>query len=339
LVSAPAGDDEEDTTMNPIPIVLIAGAGALIILVVGVVLSVSGGREEAAVEKRLESFAATETLTIAKGQVGPVKRASPLGDAFNRLLAGRAVTDRISTQLARADLKLTVGEYIALLAIAIVGGGVIGYLIGGRSVIFAVLGAAAGYFAPGMYVGYMQGRRVNMFNDQLGDTINLLVNGLRSGYSILQAMEAVARELPQPVAGEFDRVVKEVQLGLTLEQALQNMLRRVKSDDLDLVVTAINVQREVGGNLAEILEVISHTIRERVRIKGEVRVLTAQGMLTGYVISFLPVAITLVLYLVNKPYIELLWKVAPCGWVMLGVGILLIVSGFLIIQKIVKIEV
>ena len=317
------------------PIILIVGALAVVILGVGIVLSISG--ERGTVEKRLERFASTERAVVT--EVAGAKRGSPLGDAFNRMLAGRSFADRISTQLARADIKLTVGEYLALIVIAIVGAGVIAYLIGGRSIIFAVLGAVGGYFAPSLYVGFAQGQRLNKFNDQLGDTINLLVNGLRSGYSVLQAMEAVGRELPQPVAGEFDRVVKEVQLGLTLEQALQNMLRRVKSDDLDLVVTAINVQREVGGNLAEILEVISHTIRERVRIKGEVRVLTAQGMLTGYVITFLPVALLMILYLVNRPYVELLWTRGICGWAMLIAGGILIVSGFLIIQKIVHIEV
>jgi tight adherence protein B len=179
-----------------------------------------------------------------------------------------------------------------------------------------------------------------MFDDELGDTINLLVNGLRTGFSVLQAMEAVARELPQPVAGEFDRVVKEVQLGLSMEQALQNMLRRVKSEDLDLVVTAINVQREVGGNLAEILDVISHTIRERVRIKGEIRVLTAQGTISGYIITGLPLALMGILYLINREYVQRLWTTpGPCGWAMLIAGAILIVSGFLIIQKIVQIEV
>jgi len=315
-------------------IIIVAIAIAVIILVIGIVTSMG---ERGEVEKRLQSFGGAERE--AQKEAGPVKRASPMGDAFNRALAGRSFTAKISVQLARADVKLTVGEYLALLAIAIVGGGAIGYLTSGQSPIVAILGAVGGYFAPGIYVGFMQGRRLNMFNDQLGDTINLLVNGLRSGYSILQAMEAVARELPQPVAGEFDRVVKEVQLGLTLEQSLQNMLRRVKSDDLDLVVTAINVQREVGGNLAEILEVISHTIRERVRIKGEVRVLTAQGMLTGYVITGLPLAITLLLYVMNREYISRLWTSGLCGWVMVAAGLILISSGFVIIQKIVHIEV
>jgi tight adherence protein B len=316
-------------------IMLVALAIAVIILIIGIVTSIS---ERGEVEKRLESFGGAERA--AEQEAAPARRVSPVGDAFNRALAGRSFAGSISTQLARADVKLTVGEYLALLVITIVGGGALGYLTSGSSPILAILGAVGGYFVPGIYVNFMQGRRLNMFNDQLGDTINLLVNGLRSGYSILQAMEAVARELPKPVSSEFDRVVKEVQLGLTLEQALQNMLRRVKSDDLDLVVTAINVQREVGGNLAEILEVISHTIRERVRIKGEVRVLTAQGMLTGYVITGLPIAITLFLYLVNREYISRLWSTpGPCGWVMIVVGVILIVSGFLIIQKIVRIEV
>ena len=128
-------------------------------------------------------------------------------------------------------------------------------------------------------------------------------------------------------------------MGLTLEQALQNLLRRVRSDDLDLVVTAINVQREVGGNLAEILDVIGHTIRERVRIKGEVRVLTAQGMITGYVISGLPIVLFGILTLVNRQYMSLLWTTGLCGYSMIAVGLTLIVVGFLIIQKIVQIEV
>jgi tight adherence protein B len=263
-----------------------------------------------------------------------------VADALNKFLTGRAFAENISSQLARADVKLTVIEYLALSLIAIIGGGVIAYLISSRSLVFALVGVVGGYVAPGIYVGYMQGRRLKMFNDQLGDTINLLVNGLRTGFSVLQAMEAVARELPQPVAGEFDRVTKEVQLGLTLEQALQNMLRRVKSEDLDLVVTAINVQREVGGNLAEILDVISHTIRERVRIKGEISVLTAQGMITGYVITGLPLALMALLYLINREYIQRLWTTpGPCGWAMLIAGAIMIISGFLIIQKIVRIEV
>jgi tight adherence protein B len=166
-----------------------------------------------------------------------------------------------------------------------------------------------------------------------------MVNGLRSGYSVLQAMEAVSRELPVPVSVEYGRVVQEVQLGIPLDQALSNMLRRIKSDDLDLVVTAINVQREVGGNLAEILDVISFTIRERVRIKGEINTLTAQGRYSGYVISLLPIGLALVLFCVNKPYVSRLFTSGWPGWCMVVCGLLMIATGFIAIQRIVAIEV
>ena len=319
--------------MDPIILVVAFGAIAVIILIIGIVSSLSDRGE---VKERLERYIEPDRATA---EARPTRRASPIGDALNRALSGRGFAEGIAVQLARADVKLTVGEYLAALVICVFGFGIVAYLISQGSWIFAMVGVIGGFMTPRIYVSIMQGRRLKLFSDQLGDTINLLVNGLRSGYSVLQAMEAVARELPQPVAGEFDRVVKEVQLGLTLEQSLQNMLRRVKSDDLDLVVTAINVPREVCGNLAEILEVISHTIRERVRIKGEVRVMTAQGMITGYVITGLPLALLALLYLLNREYVSRLWTSGICGWAMLIAGGILILSGFLIIQKIVQIEV
>ncbi len=322
--------------MNPTLLAGGIGVVAVIILIIGLV---SARGEQGEFKERLDRLVEADRKATPI-QVGPVKRSTPVADALNKFLTGRAFADNISIQLARADLKLTVSEYLALCVIALIGGGVIAFLISNKSLAFALVGVAAGYLAPGIYMSYRQGRRRKMFNDELGDTINLLVNGLRTGFSVLQAMEAVARELPQPVAGEFDRVVKEVQLGLSLEQALQNMLRRVKSEDLDLVVTAINVQREVGGNLAEILDIISHTIRERVRIKGEISVLTAQGTISGYIITGLPLALMGILYLINREYVQRLWTTpGPCGWAMLIAGAILIVSGFLIIQKIVQIEV
>jgi len=320
---------------------LLAGGIVVVAVIILILGLVSARGEKGDIKERLDRFVEADRQAIP-AQAGPAKRSTPVADALNKFLTGRAFADNISMQLARADLKLTVSEYLALCIIALIGGGILAFLIS-KSLVFALLGVAAGYLAPGIYVSYMQGRRLKLFNDELGDTINLLVNGLRTGFSVLQAMEAVARELPQPVAGEFDRVVKEVQLGLSMEQALQNMLRRVKSEDLDLVVTAINVQREVGGNLAEILDVISHTIRERVRIKGEISVLTAQGMISGYVITGIPFALMALLYLINREYIQRLWTtpgpLGTCGWTMLIVGIILIVSGFLIIQRIVRIEV
>jgi len=162
-------------------------------------------------------------------------------------------------------------------------------------------------------------------------------------------MDSVGNEMPDPIAEEFQRVVREIQLGIPQERAMNNMVRRIPSDDLDLMITAINVQHEVGGNLAEILEVISFVIRERVRIAGEIKTLTAQGMLGGYIISLLPIVLGLILFAMNQEYIGRMifacegggtsCAAQPCGWIMTGVALIMIVIGFAAIQKIVKIEV
>jgi tight adherence protein B len=151
---------------------------------------------------------------------------------------------------------------------AILVGGLITWFIGNKSMISAGIGAIAGAVGPGMYVKSQQKKRLQKFNDQLSDMLNLMVNGLRAGYSTMQALEAISKELPAPICDEFRRVIQEMQIGIPMETALDNLLRRIPSEDLDFVVTAINVQREVGGNLSEILDNISFTIRERVRIKG-----------------------------------------------------------------------
>jgi tight adherence protein B len=151
-------------------------------------------------------------------------------------------------------------------------------------------------------------------------------------------MEAIAKESPQPTAVEFRRVVQEVQLGVPMQDALGHLMGRVPSDDLDLVNTAVNIQREVGGNLAEILESISHTIRDRIKLKGEIGVLTAQGRITGWLLSLLPIVLTIFLYLVSPSYMKNLIENRMCGWPMLGCGLGLIGTGAAIIQKIVNIQ-
>ena len=282
-----------------------------------------------------------ERLGISEGATVPTEaggvRRSPLGDALNRALASRGLGADMATQLARADLKITVGEFVAATVILVVLAGGMAFVLR-RDVIITAGACLAGFFAPRFYVGFVRKRRLKAFNDQLADTINLMVNGIRAGYSILQAMEAVAREMGPPIAIEFERVVQEVQLGLTMEHALSNMLRRVPSDDLDMMITAINVQREVGGNLAEVLESISHTIRERIRIKGDIQALTAYGRGAGNLLSAVPVILSVVIYLINPDFISLLFT-HPCGWIMLGVAVVGIVVGYLIIRKIVDIEV
>ncbi|HHN93174.1 MAG TPA: secretion system protein, partial [Anaerolineae bacterium] len=276
--------------MNTSLVILGAMAGVgFIILLAGFLIS---RRSERIIEERL---GITEK---AVEEVGERQRRSPLGDALNRALEQRGMGANLRTQLARADLKITVGEFMAATVILVIAAGGLMYIVK-RDVIAAVGAALAGFFAPRFYLKFRYNRRLKAFNDMLGDTINLMVNGIRAGYSILQAMEAVSREMGPPISTEFARVVQEVQLGISLEDAMDNMLRRVPSDDLDMLITAINVQREVGGNLAEVLDTISFTIRERVRIKGEIKALTAQSRVSGYMVAMVPVVLAVIIYLIN----------------------------------------
>lgn len=275
---------------------------------------------------------------------------SVLTQKLERVIEERGLGKNIATELARADLKITVAEYWSLIVISMIVVAGLAWLIYG-GYIMPLVGFIGGYFLPRIFVKFRQRRRLNQFNDQLGDGITLMANGLRAGYSLLQAMDAVAREMPPPMSDEFRRVVREIGLGIDHDRAFNNLLRRVPSDDLDLMVTAIGVQQEVGGNLAEILEIIGYVIRERVRIKGEIQVLTAQGQLSGYVISALPIIMGLLLYAMNQKYIgrmiftcsarEVPAEICsqPCGWIMVGVGLFGIIVGFFAIQKIIDIDV
>lgn len=321
--------------MNLMVILIIGGGISLFLLGIGIVVSMTS--EKTLVEERLGKYAEEEQIEVASSQA----TATPLTDWIDKRVEKSSFGENLAKDLARADIKLKSGEYIGLIVISAFACGVIVYFIGGHSIIFALLGAVGGTFLPRMYVKREQGRRLIKFNDQLADMLNLMVNGLRAGYSTMQAMEAVSKELPPPISDEFRRVVQEMALGVPMERALDNLLRRIPSDDLDLVITAINVQREVGGNLAEILDTISYTIRERVRIKGEIRVLTTQVMYSGKFLSMMPLFVMGILFLLNRPYLMQFFSKenVPCGYIALGVGGLLIASGYFAMQKIGDIEI
>lgn len=315
-------------------ILVFGGAAAILLLIIGLVVTLTS--ERSLVEQRLGKYIEEQVAEAKKGQ-----RASPVGDWINVRLERSNWGDRIARELARADLKLKTGEYLAVVLISGALFAFVVWYVGGRNIFFAVLGAVIGTLVPRAYVRRQQTRRLYRFSDQLADMLNLMVNGLRAGYSTMQAMEAVSRELPPPISDEFRRVVQEMQLGLPAERALENLLRRIPSDDLDLVVAAMNVQREVGGNLAEILDTISHTIRERVRIKGEIRVLTAQVMYSGRFLAMMPLIIMAALWVLNRPYMMEFFnpETRVVGIIMLSIGALMILAGYFVMTKIATIEV
>lgn len=255
----------------------------------------------------------------------------------DQVIQRQGFAQRLARDLARADIKLTAGEFLILQFLTTASGGFAGYLLSGKSLLLGLVGLFTGYFIPRLWLNRRIAARLGAFNSQLPGTIDLLANSLRAGYSLLQAMETVSREAPEPTATEFRRVVREVGLGLSPQEALGHLVRRMQSDDLELMVTAINIQHEVGGNLAQILESIAHTIRERVRIKGEIATLTAQQVVSGYIISALPILLGLVLYLINREYImgmfESIFICIPI------IGALMIIVAFLIIRRITAIEV
>ena len=323
--------------MNFILVLGLALVAFVVVVAIFYVIARLVSGPDSAIEDRLDQFVSRE-IEDRPAEVRDERAPSAFTKSIDQAVAGRGFAQNISTQLARADLKITPGEFIVLTITSILGTGLITYVLMHRNLILTFGGLVLGFFLPRFYVKFRQAKRLRDFNSQLGDAINLLANGLRSGYSLLQAMDAVANEMPPPISEEFQRVVREIGLGLSNERAMNNMLRRIPSDDLDLMITAVNVQHEVGGNLAEILEVISHTIRERVRIKGEIRVLTSQQMFSGYVVSFLPIGLGLLLYLMNPNYMGAMFQ-EPCGWAMIAVGAISMTIGFVIIRKIVDIEV
>lgn len=327
-------------TLEPTTLLIVAGGLGLLLLVVGVLVSTLG--QGSVVEERLGRYAESGGFVTAGGEAEGelVERPGPITEFLDRLGEGTSFYDNLAQSLARADLKFRPAEFVALMILSAVLVGAVGALVS-RAVGFTLLSVVLGMYVPIWYMRRAQKRRLKLFNDQLADMLNLVVNGLRAGYSTLMALEAVGKELPDPISTEFRRVVQEIQLGIPMEKALTHLVRRIDSDDLDMIITAIEVQREVGGNLAEILDTISHTIRERVRIKGEIQALTAQGQITAWALSLMPIGLSLLLYLINRDYMGAFFapETRSCGIPMLAVAGIMVIAGFFITQKIVDIDI
>ncbi len=337
--------------MNPMTLA-VAGVAALAILVIAVGVASSGS---SGISDRLERYASAgggKKKAAGAGQ-GPISDLIAQSQALanlNKVVEGRDFGANLSRELARADLKLKPSEFLFIWAGSIIGVPVLMIIFGFffkalQSPIALLIGAMVGFLLPRFWLNRRKGGRLNSFNKQLPDTITLIANALRAGSSFLQAIELVVRESRPPVSVEFGRVIREVNLGLPFDQALENMVRRVRSDDLELMATAISVQHQVGGNLAEILDSIAYTIRERVRIKGEIRTLTAQQRLSGYVVGMLPIGLAGFLFVAAPGFMDPMFANPPgiaglpAGVIILVFGGIMMFIGFMFIRRIVDIEV
>ncbi len=331
--------------MGPTTFLILGGVVAGILLIVGLIFTAT--EQRSLVDDRLEYLEEEEGVAV-------VPKKAVIGDWVGKQATKYTWGQSLARSLARADVKMKVGEYILLVVIFTIIGGLVGWFLSGgpnlggqtRSQLISdipglLIGGVIGFFLPVFYVRRQQGKRLVKFDNQLADMLSLVVNGLRAGYSTMQALEAVSRELPAPISDEFRRVVQEMQLGISMDISLDNLTRRIPSKDLDLVVTAMNVQREVGGNLAEILDTISHTIRERVRVKGEIRVLTSQVMMSGRILAIMPIAVIVLMYFINRGYMMRFFNPATrmFGIPALIAGAFLIAIGYFTMMKIADIEV
>ena len=255
----------------------------------------------------------------------------------SRFPKGKEYVKSINMQLERGDVHLRVDEFLSLVVISTLAAGLLGLLFLGNLLgvlLFLGLGAAA----PNLFLSIKCQARVRAFKKQIPDMLVLISNGMKAGYSFLQALNMVRKEMPSPMSDEFARLVEETSLGIPVEDALKSMADRLQDDDFELVVTAVIIQRSVGGNLAEVMSKIEHTIRERVKVKNEIKVLTAQGKLTGLILYLLPIGVGTMLYFIYPEHIITLFT-HTVGQIMLAGGVVLMIIGGLLIRQIVDIKV
>jgi tight adherence protein B len=316
----------------------------VLLLLVGFYLSTVGGGDRR-VRRRLDYLvnrAPVPGMALASALKQTELSGFPL---LGTLLSGREWADNVARDLERADLKLRVGEYLTLrfttalllfaIAIVIAGRGTIGLLLG-------IVAAVVGYFLPRIYMSRRIRSRLTKFDDQLVEALGMISNSLRSGFGLLQSMDLAADQLKPPLATEFKRTITDINVGASFEDALIAFNERMASNDLDIVITAILIQRTVGGNLAEVLDTVAHTMRERARIKGEIRTLTAQQRMSGYIVGGLPIGIIGILLLlgglIGENYMETLF-ITNAGRIALVAAATLEGVGIMLIRRILAIEV
>ena len=312
--------------------ILAAGMAGLAVLTV-----VYGVRSMASRDANVDARMTTYVNTEAADNDSPAMFDPHFAEKLNAVIKRQSFAERIEQDLAQANLLLTVPEYLLIrLAVPLVLS--IAALLLWRSILVVPFTMGLGYMLPTLWLRQRRSRRNRNFNDQLAETLSLTAASMRAGFSLVQSLANVSKDSQEPTKSELRRVGQEIQLGLNLTQSLDNLVLRMESEDLDLVATAIKIHSRVGGNLTTILDNISTTVRERAKLRREVRVITSMQRISSYVIGFLPVGLALVIFTINPTYIM---KLFEPGWTLcipIGAAFFWVV-GFIIIQKIVDIKV
>jgi tight adherence protein B len=260
-----------------------------------------------------------------------------MAEAGDRLAAASGFSGRLEAMLEQAELPMKAGEFAALIVLCAVAGGVLGALLLGN-IIFVLLIAIGASLIPYAWLVRARKKRQKQMAEQLPDVLSILASSLRAGHSFLQALDQVAGEIKDPSAGEFHRVVSEIQLGRSIDDAMVDMADRVGSEDMRWAVLAVNIQRQVGGNLAEVLDIVANTVRERAYVQRQVKVLSAEGRLSIAILTALPFGIFLYLAIVNPDYVAPLFT-TMMGRILLLIGGTLMGAGIFVMTRIVRIDV
>jgi tight adherence protein B len=293
---------------------------------------------QAAVRNRLAGLM-SGTSVVEPTSAEALRQNKPEHGMFSGITKGN-IGERLVVELERADLNVTPGEFILARFVLLILGAVVPYFVlqGIEGMIAGIVGAVVGYNIPKFYLNHKRKARVNKLNAQLPEALTIISNSLKAGFGLLQALNSASEHLAHPISTELSRTIHEMNIGSSAEEALVALSERSGSYDLDIVVTAILVQRTVGGNLGEILDTVADTMRERIRIRGEIQTLTAQQKLTGMVIGALPIGVAILFQVLSPGYIAPLFNTVT-GKLMLGVAVVLEVVGVMIIQRVLNIEV
>ncbi len=319
--------------MDPLIVAIIGGV--LVFGLVVTLLLVFSGRQSAS-ERLAETSGAPMPETMSVETTPVFGRSDPL-PALSEAIGGTAFWDNVQMQLLRAGLLLRPSEALIICLVAMVSGMVIGWVVTGQP-IMSILAGGLGLAAPYMYMVQRAMKRQAELTSQLPDALDMLSSALRSGYALTRGFQVVASQMHPPIAEEFDRVLQEVKVGISLSEALDGLLRRTDSYDLELVVAAIQTQLTMGGNLAEVLDKIAGMIRERVRLQGEINAATSEGRMSAGILVAMPIVMALVISVINPGYLDPLFHEKAGIMMLIGAGLLMLV-GIIVIKKMLDIDI